>query len=92
MGKGKKGGKRMNKRQVTDLLVSYFQSQPNVELSYKQIFRALHFDTHPLKMLAIEVMEELAWDDFLSKTSVSSYSFRSLRLNQTSFGGIHSGE
>ncbi len=73
MGKGKKGGKRMNKRQVTDLLVSYFQSQPNVELSYKQIFRALHFDTHPLKMLAIEVMEELAWDDFLSKTSVSSY-------------------
>ena len=63
----------MNKRQVTDLLVSYFQSQPNVELSYKQIFRALHFDTHPLKMLAIEVMEELAWDDFLSKTSVSSY-------------------
>ena len=73
MGKGKKGGKRMNKRQVTDLLVSYFQSQPNVELSYKQIFRALHFDTHPLKMLAIEVMEELAWADFLSKTSVSSY-------------------
>ena len=73
MGKGKKGGKRMNKRQVTDLLVSYFQSQPNVELSYKQIFRALHFDSHPLKMLAIEVMEELAWDDFLSKTSVSSY-------------------
>ena len=73
MAKGKKGGKRMTKKQVTELLVSFFQSQPNVDLSFKNIFRSLHFDTHPLKMLAIEVMEELAWDDFLSKTSATSY-------------------
>ena len=73
MGKGKKGGKRMNKRQMTDALVSFFQSQPNEELSFKHIFKSLHLDTHPLKMLAIEVMEELAWDDFLSKVSSTSY-------------------
>ena len=73
MAKGKKGGKRMTKKQVTEMLVSFFQSQPNVDLSFKNIFRSLHFDTHPLKMLAIEVMEELAWDDFLSKTSATSY-------------------
>ncbi len=65
MGKGKKGGKRMNKKQVAEALTSLFQSHPNVELSFKQIFKTLHFDTHPLKMLAIEVMEEMAWDDFL---------------------------
>ena len=73
MGKGKKGGKRMNKKQVAEALTSLFQSHPNVELSFKQIFKTLHFDTHPLKMLAIEVMEEMAWDDFLSKTSATSY-------------------
>ena len=73
MGKGKKGGKRMNKKQVTEALVNFFQTQPAEEYNFKQIFRALHLDTHPLRMLAIEVMEELAWDDFLSKTSATSY-------------------
>ena len=63
----------MNKRQMTDALVSFFQSQPNEEQSFKHIFKSLHLDTHPLKMLAIEVMEELAWDDFLSKVSSTSY-------------------
>ena len=63
----------MNKRQMTEALVSFFESQPNEEHSYKYIFKSLHLDTHPLKMLAIEVMEELAWDDFLSKVSATSY-------------------
>ncbi len=73
MGKGKKGGKRMNKKQVTEALVELFQSMPGEELTFKQIFRLLHLDTHPLRMLAIDVMEELAWDDFLSKVSNTSY-------------------
>ena len=73
MGKGKKGGKRMNKKQVTEALVNFFQSQPNETFTYKQVFKNLHFDTHPLKMLAIEVMDEMAWDDFLTKVSQSSY-------------------
>ena len=73
MGKGKKGGKRMNKKQVTEALMELFQSMPGEELTFKQIFRLLHLDTHPLRMLAIDVMEELAWDDFLSKVSATSY-------------------
>ena len=63
----------MNKRQMTDALMSYFQSFPNEELSFKKIFKDLGMNTHPMKMLAIEVMEELAWDDYLSKVSASSY-------------------
>ena len=61
MGKGKKGGKRMNKAQLTEKLHDFFASQPGVTLSFKEIFRALHLDTHPLKMLAIDIMEEMAW-------------------------------
>ena len=73
MAKGKKGGKRMNKKQMTEALVTLFQSLPNEDLSFQTIFKQLHLDTHPLKMLAIDVMEELSWDDFLTKTSRSSY-------------------
>ena len=73
MAKGKKGGKRMNKKQMTEALTTLFQSLPNEDLTFQKIFRQLHLDTHPLKMLAIDVMEELAWDDFLTKTSQSSY-------------------
>ena len=72
MGK-KKGGKRLGKKQVSELLQNLFQHNPNETFSFKQVFRALKLDTHPLKMLAIDVMEEMAWDDFLSKVSDTSY-------------------
>ena len=72
MGK-KKGGKRLGKKQVSELLQNLFQHNPNETFSFKQIFRVLKLDTHPLKMLAIDVMEEMAWDDFLSKVSDTSY-------------------
>ena len=72
MGK-KKGGKRLGKKQVSELLQNLFQHHPNETFSLKQIFKALKFDTHPLKMLAIDTMEEMAWDDFLSKVSDNSY-------------------
>ena len=72
MGK-KKGGKRLGKKQVVELLQNLFQHHPNETFSFKQIFKVLKFDTHPLKMLAIDTMEEMAWDDFLSKVSDTSY-------------------
>ena len=72
MGK-KKGGKRLGKKQVSELLQNLFQHYPNETFSLKQIFKVLKFDTHPLKMLAIDTMEEMAWDDFLSKVSDNSY-------------------
>lgn len=73
MGKNKKGGKRMSKKQMVEALQDFFESNPNETYSFKQIFRSLRLDTHPLKMLAIDVMEEMAWDDYISKVSESSY-------------------
>ena len=72
MGK-KKGGKRMNKKQVSEALQRFFQESPDTTFSFKQIFKSLKLDTHPLKMLAIDIMEEMAWDDFLTKVTESSY-------------------
>ena len=73
MAKGKKGGKRITKKQLQEQLVTLFQQNPNETLTFKYIFKQLHLDTHPLKMLAIDIMEEMAWDDFLSKVSQSAY-------------------
>lgn len=73
MGKGKKGGKRMSKKQLSERLQDFFASQPSKTLSFKEIFRALKLDTHPLKMLAIDIMEEMTWDDFLTRVTESSY-------------------
>ena len=67
----------MSKKQLAERIEAYFTSQPDRDLSLKDIFRNLHLDTHPLKMLAIDILEEMSWDDFLSKTSETSY-----KLNQ----------
>jgi len=69
----KRGGKRLNKRDVADALQALFQAHPGETLSFKQIFKTLKFTTHPVKMLAIDVMEEMAWDDYLSKVGDSAY-------------------
>ena len=68
-----KSGKRLNKKMLVEMLQTLFQQNPNETFSFKQIFRELKLSTHPAKMLAVEVMEEMAWDDFLSKVSDNSY-------------------
>jgi ribonuclease R len=69
----KKGGKRLNKRMLQEMLQTLFQQNPNETFSLKQVFKALKLDTHPTKMMAVDLMEEMAWDDFLSKVSDNSY-------------------
>ena len=69
----KKGGKRLNKRMLQEMLQTLFQQNPNETFSFKQVFKALKLDTHPTKMMAVDLMEEMAWDDFLSKVSDNSY-------------------
>ena len=63
----------MTKKQVGKALMGLFQSNPQETFSFKQIFKELKLDTHPLKMIAIDIMEEMAWDDFLTKVSETSY-------------------
>ena len=77
MAKGGKGRKRLNKKQLIDKLQDFFLENPEKQHSFKEIFRALRLDTHPAKMLAVDVMEEMAWDDFLVRKGESAY-----QLNQ----------
>ncbi|MBO5232874.1 MAG: ribonuclease R [Prevotella sp.] len=63
----------MNKAQLSEKIEGFFSSQPGETFSLKQLFKALKLNTHPLKMLAIDILEEMAWDDFLVRITDSSY-------------------
>ena len=69
----KKGGKRFSKRMVADAIQALLSAHPNETFSLKYIFKTLHLDTHPAKMLAVDVLDEMAWDDYVSKVDNSSY-------------------
>ena len=73
MAKGGKGRRRLNKKQIAEKLQDFFVQNPDKQHSFKEIFRALRLDTHPAKMLAVDVMEEMAWDDFLVRKGDSAY-------------------
>lgn len=73
MKKKKKGGKRMTANKLVEKIESFFRSHPQKSYSFKEIFKNLKLDTHPLKMLAIDLMEEMAWDDFLTPVADNAY-------------------
>ena len=73
MAKEKKKNKRLTKNQLTEMLQDLFMRNADKTFSFKQIFKDLRLVTHPAKMLAVEIMEDMAWDDFLSKVSDNSY-------------------
>ena len=73
MKKKKKGGKRMTANILGEKIESGFRSLPQKSYSFKEIFKNLKLDTHPLKMLAIDLMEEMAWDDFLTPVADNAY-------------------
>lgn len=73
MAKKKKSEKKITKKRLADMLQELFLQNPDKKLSFKFIFKSLHLDTHPAKMLAVDIMEEMAWDDFLSKVEDNAY-------------------
>lgn len=64
--KDKKGGKRMNKSELSERLVNYLYTKVNESLTPKQIFRDLNLTTHPLKMLCSDIISEMMDDGLLS--------------------------
>ena len=51
MAKGKNKGKRLNKKQLTEMLKTFFTQHPNETYSYKQLFKRLNIEQHPVKCL-----------------------------------------
>lgn len=71
--KEKKGGKRMKKKELVELIISYFRNKPGDTFTLKQLFQGLHLTTHPLKMLCVDTIEEMLEDNFLIETEKGRY-------------------
>ena len=63
--KEKKAGKHMKKSELAGQLMTWIQMRPSENFSIKQIFRGLNLTTHPLKMLCMDILNEMVEDDFL---------------------------
>ena len=81
--KEKKAGKRMNKQQLTELLMALFQQHPTDELPQKYIFDSLRLTTHPLKMLCMEILYDFIADDFIKETSKHRYKLNNRGIEMT---------
>ena len=69
MGKtGKKGGKRLKRKELATMLMELFQNNPAEVYDIKRIFRDLKLDTHPAKLLCMDLLEDLAMDDYIKET------------------------
>ncbi|HIY35211.1 MAG TPA: RNB domain-containing ribonuclease, partial [Candidatus Paraprevotella stercorigallinarum] len=74
MGKsGKKGGKRLKKKDLCKLLTDLFQFHPEEVYPIKSIFKTLKLETHPEKMLCMDLLEELALDGYIKETAPLKY-------------------
>ena len=79
MGKtGKKGGKRLKKKELAKMLMELFQNNPAEVYDINRIFRDLKLDTHPAKLLCMDLLEDLAMDDYIKETEKLHF-----RLNTT---------
>ena len=63
--KEKKAGKHMRKHELAGMLMTWMQMRPNEDFAIKQIFRGLNLTTHPLKMLCMDILDEMVEEDFL---------------------------
>ena len=81
--KEKKAGKRMNKKQLTELLMALFQQHLTEELPQKYIFDSLRLTTHPLKMLCMEILYDFIEDDFIKESSKHRYKLNNRGIEMT---------
>ena len=56
---------RLRKSDITELVVGLFQRSQGEVFDVKTIFRELRLNTHPLKLLCMDVLDDLVLDDFI---------------------------
>lgn len=71
--KEKKAGKRMKKGELADKLMNLFRMKSAEAINNKYIFAELQLNTHPLKMLCVDIISELLDDDYIIEIEKGRY-------------------
>lgn len=69
----KKGGKRLRKKDIERMLSELFSQNPNETFDIKRIFNELDLNKHPEKLLCMELLDQMAADDFIKETEKFHY-------------------
>ena len=83
MGKGKKGGKRLTKKELVQQLADLFQMHPREQYPLKTIFRRLDLDTHPLKMLCMDILYDLIDEGYIQQPDANVYQLKPIPVKRT---------
>ena len=76
MGKGKtKGARRLTKKEIKKRILDLMERHASTEFDVKDIFRTIQADTHPAKMLTMDVLRDLVLDDYLSTDERGHYRY-----------------
>ena len=68
-----KKSSRLGKKELLNRLLCLFEQSQGKMLNIKEIFRAIGAQNHPTKMLVIEVLEDLVFDDYLTSDNQGNY-------------------
>ena len=79
----KKAGKRMKKKELAKMLLDFFHVRQNETVSLKYIFEQLKLTTHPLKMLCMDILDELKVEDYICETDNHRYRLNSHGVEMT---------
>ncbi len=71
----KKSKKGLNKKELRVLITQIMSQQPGEYLSIKHLFKSLRLTTHPLKMLAVDILNEMIDDGEISHNEEGEVSY-----------------
>jgi ribonuclease R len=64
---GKKAGKRMNQQDMSNMLLEYFHENAGKNIRLNHLLSELRFNTHPMKMLCMNILSGLLADDYITQ-------------------------
>ena len=71
--KTKEKAPRLSKKEIHEGLLTLFEMNPTKDLDIKHIFRHLQAKTHGAKMLVMDVIDDLVFDDYLARAAEGVY-------------------
>jgi ribonuclease R len=74
----KKDGKRMKKQAMIQAVIAAFQSSPKELFNYKQISNKIGVESQVQKLMVVEILYDLAADDFIAEIDRGRYRLNSL--------------
>ncbi len=64
---------RLKKKNVAQKLADLFESDPKKEYDVKDLFRIMHADNHPARMVVVDALSDLVLDDYITTDGQGHY-------------------